>query len=411
MKKDLTISIFLTIILLPVINFLVEKPEQELEIQEIKIEEIIPIIKMEYGIAVDSFTVEDKEITPNLYLAELFMQCDISQKNISKIIQKTKPVFDVRKIKRGNKYKVFRTNDTLQTVSYIVYHKNLKNYIVFDFTDTMNVYSGEKKVVKELVTGSGEIYSNLWETMQENDINPLIANELSDIYAWSIDFFGLQNGDKFKIIYEKQFIDGEEFGLGKIKVAYFEHFGKQIYAIPFFQDSLTSYYNVDGTSLRKAFLKAPLSYSRISSGFSNSRLHPILKIRRPHHGIDYAAPAGTPVQTIGDGVVIEARYSSSAGNILKIKHNGVYTTGYLHLSKFSEGIKIGSHVKQGEVIGFVGSTGLSTGAHLDFRVWKNGQAIDPLHVDAPPVEPVKAENILDFIKVRDMYKTQLDEIQ
>ena len=287
----------------------------------------------------------------------------------------------------------------------------MRDYIVFDFTDTLNVYAGEKEVKIETITGSGIINSNLWYTMRDNELNPLLANQLSDIYAWSVDFFGLQKGDKFKIIYEMQFIDGKEFGIGEIKVAYFEHSGKAMYAIPFFQDTLTSFYDINGQSLRKAFLKVPLNYSRISSHFSNSRLHPILKIRRPHHGIDYAAPYGTPVQTIGDGVVIEARYSSSAGNIIKIKHNGVYKSGYLHLSKFGDGIKVGAKVKQGDVIGYVGSTGLSTGAHLDFRVWQNEQAVDPLKIDAPPVEPIKTENTEEFAKIKEKYITQLKAIE
>lgn len=381
------------------------------EIQDVDTIKIVDKPNIEYGIYVDSFAVVKDEITPNLYLAELFAKYGISQTTIHQIIQKTKPVFDVRKIKRGNIYKVYHSKDSLKTVSYVVYQKNLRDYVVFDFTDTMNVYLGEKEVETKILTAGGTIYSNLWETMDEVGLNPLMSGELSEIYAWSIDFFGLQDGDKFKIIYEKNYVDGKEFRLGKIKSAYFEHYGKGIYAIPFFQDSVVSYFDSDGNSLRKAFLKAPLNYSRISSGFSNSRMHPILKIRRPHHGVDYAAPTGTPVQSIGDGHVVEARYSSSAGNIVKIKHNAVYTSGYLHLSKFGEGITTGVRVKQGQVIGYVGSTGLSTGPHLDFRVWKNKEAIDPLKMDAPPSEPIKPRNKKRFEKAKMKYKTHLDEIE
>ena len=412
MKKDLVVSVLLTMVLLPFVNYISSNSSKNntKELQTEIIEEEI-IIKREYGIAIDSFLIEEAEITKGLYLANLFMNCNISNSKISDIIKKTKPVFDVRKIKRGNKYKIFYSKDETEAVSYIVYHQNMRDYIVFDFTDTLNVYSGEKGVRTEMITGSGVINSNLWLTMKDNELNPLLANDLSDIYAWSIDFFGLQKGDKFKIIYEMQYVDDKEFGIGEIKVAYFEHYGKEIYAIPFYQDTLTSFYEINGQSLKKAFLKAPLNYSRISSHFSNSRMHPILKIRRPHHGIDYAAPYGTPVQTIGDGIVVEARYSSSAGNIVKIKHNGVYKSGYLHLSKFGTGITVGAKVKQGDVIGYVGSTGLSTGPHLDFRVWQNERTVDPLKIDAPPVEPIKTENIIEFNKVKEKYIKQLDEIE
>jgi murein DD-endopeptidase MepM/ murein hydrolase activator NlpD len=221
----------------------------------------------------------------------------------------------------------------------------------------------------------------------------MLAIELSEIFAWSIDFFGIQQGDRYKVIYQESFVDSQSIGITRIMGAWFYHNETDFWAIPFVQGGERSFFDEKGNSLRKAFLKAPLRYSRISSGFSHSRLHPILKIRRPHHGVDYAAPAGTPVLTVGDGVVTAVGYQrNGGGNYVKIKHNSVYSTTYMHLSRFGKGIRQGVYVKQGDIIGYVGSTGLSSGPHLDFRFYRNGSAVNPLRVEAPPVEPVEEEN-------------------
>jgi murein DD-endopeptidase MepM/ murein hydrolase activator NlpD len=244
----------------------------------------------------------------------------------------------------------------------------------------------------------------------ENNLNPNLSAELSEIYAWTIDFFGLQKGDRFKVIYEEDFIGEESVGIRKVHAAEFEHAGTTIYAIPFIQDSVMSYFDTTGASLRKAFLKAPLRYSRISSRFSGGRMHPVLKIVRPHHGVDYAAPIGTPVLAIGDGRVTSTGYEGGNGRIVRITHNSVYSTAYLHLSRFGPGISAGVYVKQGQVIGYVGSSGLSSGPHLDFRFYRNGSAIDPLRVEAPPVNPVAPEAMEQFRKVAEGYIDLLSTI-
>jgi murein DD-endopeptidase MepM/ murein hydrolase activator NlpD len=232
-----------------------------------------------------------------------------------------------------------------------------------------------------------------------------LALELSEIYAWTIDFFALQEGDSIRVCYDEQFVDSASIGIGQIYAAHFYHGGKwqEAYWLDI-TDSVSGkvlcrgYFDEQGTSLRKAFLKAPLNYKRISSHFSYARKHPVYKIVRPHTGVDYAAPTGTPVVTIGDGTVVEKGYKGQAGNMVKIRHNSTYTTAYLHLSKYAD-IKVGQFVSQGQLIGYVGATGAATGPHLDFRVWKNGTPIDPLKMESPPVEPVPAE-----------YKPQLDSI-
>jgi murein DD-endopeptidase MepM/ murein hydrolase activator NlpD len=278
------------------------------------------------------------------------------------------------------------------------------------FYDSVWAIKGKKQVdkVQQLITG--RINTSLWNAMTDAGANPILANDLSDIYAWSIDFFGLQVGDSFSVVCDEEFVDTLSIGYGRIHAAYFRHANKDFYAVPFTQEGVESYYDLEGNSLRKAFLKAPLKFSRISSRFSNSRLHPVLKIRRPHHGVDYGAPSGTPVFAIGDGKIIKAShgYNNGGGNMLKIRHNSIYETAYLHLKGFAPGISAGIYVKQGDLIGYVGSTGLSTGPHLDFRFYKNGAAIDPLKVEAPPVEPIHEANKVAFDSVKTFTLKMLD---
>lgn len=411
MKKGLLFSIFIIIIAVSGYYFYNKKNvnnNSELNIRDtVKVEKKINLL---YNLNVDSFIIEKGVILPEMFLGTLFEKYNVINK-LSGIVKKTKGVFDVRKIGRGKQYTVFFSKDSLKTVNYIVYEKNKKDYVVFDLRDTLNVYSGEKKVKTEIKETGGIIRSSLWFAMEDAEVNPILANDLSEIYAWSIDFFGLQKDDKFKIIFEERFINDTSIGYGKIIAAYFEHYNDTIYAIPFKQDSVLSFYDLDGNSLRKAFLKAPLKFSRISSGFTYARKHPILKIVRPHLGVDYAAPSGTPVHALGDGTVIKKMYTKGGGNYVKIKHNSVYSTGYMHLKGFAKGIYTGARVSQGQVIGYVGMTGLATGPHLDFRVWKNGRNINPLHVDAPPVEPIKEENIDTFNIVKKEFKAKLDKIK
>ncbi|TAJ12969.1 metalloendopeptidase [Marinilabiliaceae bacterium JC017] len=354
----------------------------------------IPEPDLLFGLPVDSFNLDQQKIKHNQFLSDIFLKCDIDYPSIHKIVEKINPVFDVRKIKVGNTYTLFFSNDTTKQLNYFVYEIDNTDYFVVDLRDSINVYRGVKEIHNVEKTATGIITSSLWNAMRDNGVNPLLAIELSEVYAWTVDFFGIEKGDYFKVIYDEQFVDSTSIGVSKIHAALFHHRGNDYYAFNFEEDSTWNFFDQEGQSLRKAFLKAPLKFSRISSGFSNSRLHPILKIRRPHHGIDYAAPAGTHVHALGDGrVIAKAWDKKGGGNYIKIKHNSVYTTLYMHLKGFAKGISKGDHVKQGQLIGYVGSTGLATGPHLDFRVFKNGRAVNPLKIDAPPVEPVKKEDL------------------
>jgi murein DD-endopeptidase MepM/ murein hydrolase activator NlpD len=356
--------------------------------------------KLLYGIPVDSFYVEHGRIFKNQNLSQILGRYNLPDGCFNKILEKSEDVFDLRKIRYGNKYTVFLSVDTLYEVRYFIYEHTPVDYIIFDLTDSITIEVRKKKVSIVTASATGTINSSLWNAIKDKNLEPELAIELSEIFAWTIDFFELQVGDSFKVIYDKLHIDTVFAGLGKIHAAYFNHKQKDFYAIPFTQDSVESYYDLDGNSLRRVFLKAPLRYSRISSRYSHSRLHPILKIRRPHYGIDYAAPVGTPVQTIGDGKVIKIGYDNEAGRMIKIRHNSIYTTAYLHLSRIKSGIKTGVYVKQGDIIGYVGSSGLSTGPHLDFRFYKHNRPVDPLKVEAPPVEPVKEQYRQAFDSVK-----------
>lgn len=243
--------------------------------------------------------------------------------------------------------------------------------------------------------------------MKEN-LPYALASELEDIYQWTVDFFGIQAGDSFTVIYDEKFIDTLSVGVGRVWGARFTHCGKEIYAIPFKQGDKVQYWEYDGGSLRKQLLKAPLKFTRISSTFSNARFHPILKKYRPHHGVDYAAPIGTPVRSVADGTVIAKSYQGAAGNMVKIKHPGNLTSGYLHLRGYAKGLHVGKRVSQGEIIGYVGSTGRSTGPHLDFRLWKGGTPINPLKIPQKPAEPISEKNRTAFEHIRNRIVAELN---
>lgn len=370
------------------------------ETREIKDTVVIkPVLR--YGIPIDSFSLHTGKVKRNENLSEILQEHGVTPKQVYDLSIATKEVFDIRKIRPGKGYCLFMNNDSAARVAHFVYEISEVDYVVYTFDSTVIVKKGEHPTSFREQSGSGVIHGALWNSMKDAGLNPIIALELSDIYAWTVDFFGLQDGDFFKVVYEDLYTDTTYIGFERIKYALFVHNSDSIYAIPFEQDSSLAFFDHDGSSLRKAFLKAPLRFSRISSHFSHSRKHPVLKIYRPHHGIDYAAPVGTPVMSIGDGTVIAKSYSKGAGYYVKVKHNSVYTTSYLHLSKYGKGIAVGARVNQGQTIGYVGSTGLSTGPHLDFRVYKNGKPINPLSVKAPPVDPIKDENIAAFVLERD----------
>ena len=367
--------------------------------------------RMMYGFNVDTLTVHSKKVRANEFLSNILQGYNVDNGTIDKLARSTRFIFDVRKMRQGHNYSVIMSNDSVPVARYFIYEISAVDYVVYSLKDSIHAWRGQKEMETRIETAYGIITSSLWNAMVANDTDPNLALSLSDIYAWTIDFFGIQKGDYYKVVYENIYVEGERIGIGRVLAASFNHFGKDNYSFYFVQDSVGEYFDNLGKSLKKAFLKAPLNYRRISSHFSNSRMHPVLKIRRPHHGVDYAAAAGTPVMSIGDGVVEYTKWDNKGGgNTVRIKHNSVYSTAYLHLQKFGPGIKGGVRVKQGQIIGYVGSTGLSTGPHLDFRFYKSGSPVDPLKVESPPTEPVKSSNMERFNLERDEWLKLLNEI-
>ena len=364
----------------------------------------------EFGIVIDSFQVETGHIRWNQNLAEILADYNLGEYSIHQITRKIDAVFDVTKFKAGNRYRFyFEKSDSLNRVIYFLYEHNTKEYVKVRLGENISVEKAEREshLVNRRV--EGRIESSLWKTMKQSHVSPTLALELADVYAWSINFFNLKAGDRFQVIYKEEFVDSTSVGINRIETACFTHKGEKFYAIPFVQQGSRDFYDLEGNSLRREFLKAPLRFRRISSGYSLSRMHPILHYRRPHRGVDYAAPTGTPIQSIGDGKVIDKGYTKGAGYYIKIRHNSVYVTGYNHLSAYAEGMHKGVKFKQGQTIGYVGSTGYATGPHLDFRFWKNGHPIDPLKVEAPPVEPIHEANRDSFGMVKKACLHKLNE--
>jgi len=353
-----------------------------------------------YGFPTDSFTMITGQVKRNGFLSEILLKHGITMKEIDQVVRNSKNVFDVRKIRSGNDYMLYCDRDSTARARYLVYEHDPTIFYVFSFNDSLKITPVRKEIKSEIKYYSGTIETSLWYAVKNSGLHLKLVGDLSDIFAWTVDFFGLQKGDNFKVVYEEYYIDGKSLGTGRIYAAQFNRTGSSITAIPFIQDGKESYFDVNGNSLRKAFLKAPLQFSRITSHFSGARMHPILRILRPHYGVDYAAPIGTPVHSIGDGRIISATDGGGEGKMVRIQHNSVYATGYMHLSKFGDGVRAGAFVKQGDIIGYVGSSGLSTGPHLDFRIFMNGSPVDPLKVDAPPVEPISEANKAQFEKTK-----------
>lgn len=367
----------------------------------------------EYGICIDSLNVEHFEIRNGDNPSIIFSRLGFSALEADSISKASASVLDPTRIKAGMHYCTFSTRDSIAKIQYIAFAKTMTDYAVINLSKRpIEAYIFNKPITLKRKYVNGTITSSLWNIIKQQGADPLLAIKIADVFAWQIDFFDVKEGDSFQVIYNEAYIDDTTaLSISSIEGALFTHQGKDYYAFPFTQDCTMEFFDIEGNSLRKAFLKAPLDFYRITSRFTNARFHPILKRYRAHHGVDYAAPTGTPVRTIGDGSVIFKGYTNGGGHTIKIKHNSVYTTSYMHLSRYAKGLSVGQRVKQGEEIGYVGSTGLSTGPHLDFRVYKNGQPINPLDMEAPPSEPLKPEFRDSFNIVKNRIISEIDSIR
>lgn len=369
-------------------------------------------IRLVYGIPADDYRLEMGEVLSGQTVGGILGSYGVTARTIDRLDRAAKKEFPLRNIRPGRKYTLFLRADSLakEHLDYFVYERNISEYVVFGFVgDSITITKGEKPTTTRRSKQTATITSSLWGAIQEANLPYALAADLEDIYQWTVDFFSIREGDSFTVIYDERFIDDTiSVGIGRIWGAKFTHMGKDIYAIPYKQGEKVQYWEADGASLRKRLLKAPLKFSRISSKFSYSRLHPVHKVRRPHTGVDYAAPSGTPVRAVADGVVTFRGWGGGGGNTIKIKHPGNLVTGYLHLSRFAKGIAVGKRVAQGDLIGYVGSTGTSTGPHLDYRIWKNGTPINPLTVPQEPTEPIAADHKERFEFVRDRIIAELE---
>lgn len=389
-------------------------PNQESEVEELptKVSMPIPPEKKEFlGIDVTNLDVTEAKLEWGQSLSILLNDYRYDGNHLVTLAKKSKKIFDLRKMTSGKKISIIHTSDSIKQVKHVIYEPNLETYVVYSFDDSTNIRKIKKPIEIKQRTMAGIIEFSLYETMLDLGGSALLVDEFVDVLAWQIDFFGIQKYDKFKVVYTERYVNGESTGVEEIISAFFESSGKPFYAFKYCQgEGEKDYFDDDGNSVRKAFLRAPLQYSRISSRYNPRRFHPVQKRFKAHLGTDYAAPVGTPIRTVGDGVVIKSTFSRNNGNYVKIKHNATYSTQYLHMSRRAKGMRKGVRVKKGEIIGYVGSTGLATGPHLCYRFWKNGVQVDALKVKLPPSQPIHDKYIEDFISLKQELKREIDEI-
>lgn len=412
MKKKNSIYIGVLLVLFSLIFNSCEN-RQKTNSEKVTVDTVVEIDTVwKYGLPIEEYHAQYDTIRPGETLAEVLMGFGMNAQEVHELTQCPDSVFDVRRMKPGQACVFLTSKDSLAYPRYFVYEESPKEYVCFDLQNDykpLKGYNPSEWLESEV---AGRISSSLWVAMDDCGTSPMLAVMLSHIFGWTIDFFDIQKGDEFRLIYAQEFVEGRPMPNYKILAASFKASDSLYHAIPFVQEDEELFYNADGNSLEGAFLKAPLDFYRISSRFSNRRFHPVLKRYRAHHGVDYAAPTGTPVYAIGSGKVIAKAYQKGGGgNYVKIRHNSTYTTTYMHLSRFAKGLKVGDHVAQKEVIGYVGSTGLSTGPHLDFRVFENGRPVNPLTIKSQPKKPISKENKEAFTLVCDSLVNRLKGIE
>lgn len=414
MKNRILWGFLAAALLAAVVTFLLWRgtalPAEEQDAPADSVSVAMPVLK--YGLPIEQYYVRYDTLRPRQTLAEVLFSFGFTAQQIHTLVQCPDSIFDARRLRPGQACALLCAKDSAATPRYFVYEESVKEYVVFDLLDNYTAVRGKNPAEWRNAEVAGVVNSSLWVAMQESNASPQLAVLLSHIFGWSIDFFGIQKGDEFRLIYSQEYVEEKPLNNFRIEAASFRASDSTVYAIPFVQDGEELFYNADGNSLEGAFLKAPLDYYRISSRFSNSRFHPVLKRYRAHHGVDYAAPKGTPVYAVGSGKVIAKAYQAGGGgNYVKIRHNSTYVTTYMHLSRFAKGLKVGDAVKQKQVIGYVGSTGISTGPHLDFRVHENGKPINPLTIKSQPKKPISEANKPAFNVVCDSLVRRLKGIR
>jgi len=418
MKRKLTSALILLVLILTTYFFVFEYYASSPLIDSAKVESDtaqINLVKPDptilYGMVVDSFQVAEHAVKRNQSISDILLAYNVSHQTIFQLANVAKNVFDVRKIAPNKKYTIiYQDNDSLPSARALVYEPNPEEYVVFNLKDSIKVYVEKRPVEVKEKAISGTIQSSLYEEILKNGGTPELVDLVADMYGWQIDFTKIYPGDQFKVIYTERTIEGKSVGIEEIIGAELIHYNNPFLSIAFDQGDGIDYFDEEGKSLRKAFLRYPVKFTRISSRYTKRRYHPVQKRYKAHLGTDYAAPKGTPIYAAGDGVILKARYEKFNGRNVKIRHNATYSTQYLHMSRIAKGIKPGSKVKQGQLIGYVGSTGLASGPHLCYRFWKNDKQVDALKVDLPPSEPIKEDYLSNFMRYKGYVKSKLDQV-
>ena len=377
-----------------------------------KIEEKEKIIK-EFGYVLNDYTVKRDTIKSGDSFGQILENNNLFYPKIYNIVQATNKIFNIRKINVGRPYTILYSKDSLEIPELFIYQPNPIDYVVVSLSDSIWAERKQKEVELKSLEASGTIYSSLSETMESLKLSPLLTNELSEIYAWNIDFFRLEKGDNFKIMYTSKYVnDSVYIGLNRIHNAYFEHRGKPFYAVEFKTDSLRNiyeYFDENGKNLRRAFLLSPVQFSRISSRFNLRRKIAYYGKIKPHYGTDFAAPVGTEIRATAAGRVVKSGYTRGNGYYVTIKHNATYSTQYLHMKQ--RGLKVGTYVSQGDRIGYVGMTGYTSGPHVCYRFWKNGKQVDPLKQKLPEAKPISNTLKEEYLAYMKPIKGRLDKMK
>ena len=388
--------------------------EYQKELAEIVEEEKI----IEFGFDLSNYEFKRDTIKKGDTFGVILERNNVGYPQIYQIAEKAKDTFDIRKLQVGKPYTLLfdkaAKDDSIKKPTTFIYQKNLEDYVVIDFKDSIQAYSSTKPITYIEKTATGVIESSISKTLEDKGLSQKLAYKMADdIYAWTIDFRRLQKGDRFKVIYTDKYIDDSIYaGVHNVKAAYFEHNGDSLYAFEFETDSvkgIIDYFNEDAKNLRRAFLKAPVKFSRISSRYNLKRRIAVYGYKvRPHKGTDFAAPIGTPIMATANGTVTESRRRGGNGKYVKIRHNDTYSTQYLHMSR--QAVKKGEFVKQGDVIGYVGMTGNTGGPHVCYRFWKNGKQVDPFKQKLPEAKPISDSLKVKYLEYIVPIKKRLDDI-
>lgn len=360
-------------------------------------EQITEIETDTFGIETNNLQVQEERIRYGDTFTRILERQGLNRREAHNLSRHIHPDFNVRRIVSGQRMRFYHNADSLGDLRHIIYQHNRLNYTHIDLdSGSLIVSNNQRETETRLRYADGQIQGSLYQTLRSGNHSTELAFALSEVFAWQLDFHRIRRGDEFRIIYEEYLLNDEPIGVGDIKVAHFNHINDNFFAFRYEEEGNEYYYDEQGNSLRRSYKRAPLRYSRISSHFTDNRYHPVLGRNMPHHGVDYAAPSGTPIYAVGDGTIRRARYDRNNGNYVRIRHNSQHESGYLHMSRLGDGIRAGVEVEQGDLIGYVGSTGLATGPHLCYRFWKNGRPVDPLDIDADPVEPLPEEYMEDY---------------